>query len=97
MIAYYGTEDEDEIQSKSALGLFQRYKGELPRLVICVGERDAQEIVQGNLMFLEQHNKLRKHVPRVEVLKGHNHITYALAMGLEGDDTGPMVLEWIRS
>ncbi|KAL5363012.1 Alpha/Beta hydrolase protein [Aspergillus floccosus] len=98
MVAYYATEDDDEILSKSALGLFGGYKGEGgPELFLSVGEFDSEEIARGNLMLLEKYVKKVKRMPRFEVLMGHNHISYALALGLEGDEVGPRVLAWIES
>ncbi|KAG2418896.1 hypothetical protein HFD88_001998 [Aspergillus terreus] len=98
MVAYYATEDDDELLLKSALGHFGGYKGQGgPELFLSVGEFDSEEIVRGNLMFLEKYVQTLKRMPRFEMLMGHNHISYALAMGLEGDEIGPRVLAWIKS
>ncbi|KAF9891419.1 hypothetical protein FE257_004275 [Aspergillus nanangensis] len=96
MVEYYSTTDEQEILAKAALGAFNAtHIAQWPEIFLSVGEFDAQEIVLGNLMFLESFLRKRKRVARFEVLKGQNHISYALAIDVEGDEVGPRILDWV--
>jgi acetyl esterase/lipase len=99
MCMYYDTESDERILSQSAGAIFRRAAAnalfDVP-LYVTVGELDSEEIVKGSLMLLEDSAHLAKRLPRFQVLEGHNHISYALSMGLEGDEVGPQILQFIR-
>ncbi|VUC22932.1 unnamed protein product [Clonostachys rosea] len=99
MAKYYKSEDTEEILSNCALNLFRRL-GPVEdlgtQLYITVGEFDPEEIVKGNLMMLDALIMQIRRLPQFEVLMGHNHISYALGIGLEGDEVGPKILDFIR-
>lgn len=103
MFAYYDTESVDEVLNKTAVSLFA--SGTLkandfgqckPELHVMIGQYDSNEIVDANIRFVEAYRKKAGKMPLFEVMGGHNHISYALAIGLEGDSTGPRLLEIIR-
>lgn len=102
MEEYYGTLDHEEIQVRSALGMFRNLpavrRGEtsLPEVFVTVAEWDFEECVRGNLKFLEAYAMRTKRLPRFEVLPGHNHVSFCLSIGLPGDEVGPRIVEWVR-
>lgn len=103
MVKYYATEQDNEILSNSATGIFARSRwldGERdskPELYIMVAQNDSDEIVEANLEFVEKYRTKAKCLPRFEVLAGHNHVSYALSIGLRGDRVGPILLDVIQS
>ncbi|KJK67507.1 alpha/beta hydrolase fold [Aspergillus parasiticus SU-1] len=99
MIAYYATQDWDRILAQSALGLFNELvtaETMMPALFVTVAEFDFQECLQGNLEFMQAFSKRMKYLPTYEILPGHNHVSYCLSIGLQGDEVGPRIVEWVR-
>jgi acetyl esterase/lipase len=52
-------------------------------LLLMVGEAEADEILDGTFEFLSDYRKRFAKLPVVEVLKGHNHVSYTLGIGLD--------------
>ncbi|KAK5119145.1 hypothetical protein LTR85_007759 [Meristemomyces frigidus] len=102
MAAYHTTEHDREILSNSAVEIFARSKwfeiglDRKPNFYIMVAQNDSDEIVDANLEFVQQYRKKAKHLPLLEVLEGHNHVSYALSIGLRGDKMGPRLLDIIQ-
>ncbi|KAB8249599.1 Alpha/Beta hydrolase protein [Aspergillus flavus] len=99
MIAYYATHDLDRILAQSALGLFNELvtaETMMPALFVTVAEFDFQECLQGNQKFVRAFSKRMKYLPTYQVLPGHNHVSYCLSIGLQGDEVGPRIVEWVR-
>jgi hypothetical protein len=101
MMLYYSSDKPEEILKNSALALMKRSaffdtsRHPRPTIHIMIGQFDFDETVDANLGFVAAYRERIGHLPLVEVLEGHNHISYALAVGLEGDRTGPRLLEII--
>ncbi|KAH8881149.1 alpha/beta-hydrolase [Thozetella sp. PMI_491] len=99
MLQYYAASDEDGALKDCGLSMFRRL-GTIDafetELFITVAEFDFDECVRGNMMFLEACRLQMKRLPRFEVLHGHNHVSYALSMGLEGDEIGPKILSFVQ-
>ncbi|GKZ82328.1 hypothetical protein AnigIFM56816_007140 [Aspergillus niger] len=105
MEQYYATTDHAIIHSRSAYGIFHALAPiedadvvavPTPELFLMLAEWDFEECVQGNLDFLRLFAERRRHLPRFEVLPGHNHVSYALSIGLPGDEVGPKIADWVR-
>jgi acetyl esterase len=97
--AYTGTDNEAEILEKSSVGLFRKLdKGKkLPcEILLMLGEYDFDEIVDANLEFVQEYRKKFGRLPLLEVMKGQNHISYALGVGLDADRLGPRILEFVK-
>ncbi|CZR58654.1 uncharacterized protein PAC_08546 [Phialocephala subalpina] len=100
MIAYHGTDSEEEILAKTGVATFRTANTEdvsSSNILLMLGEFDPNEIVDGNLMFVEEYRKKFRKLPCLEVIKGHNHISYFLGIGLEGDKLGKRILNFIAS
>ncbi|KAL4887281.1 alpha/beta-hydrolase [Aspergillus karnatakaensis] len=104
MQQYYGTTSEEEILSRSPGAIFRHASDDTEHydvfgipVYVTVGELDSEEIVKGNMMFVNDSMQLVKRLPLLEVLEGHNHISYALSIGLEGDEVGPRIVRFIRN
>lgn len=93
MELYYGTEKEDEILAKSGVSIFEKSTiGSEPRLLLMVAELDSNEIVDGNIAFVNAYRKKNRRLPLLEVMEGHNHISNTLAIGLPDDAVGKRIL-----
>ena len=68
----------------------------MPALFVTVAEFDFQECLQGNQKFVRAFSKRMKYLPTYQVLPGHNHVSYCLSIGLQGDEVGPRIVEWVR-
>lgn len=104
MEQYYATTDHAIIHSRSAYGIFHSLPPvedtdvvavPTPELFLMLAEWDFEECVQGNLDFVRLYAERRGHLPRFEVLPGHNHVSYALSIGLPGDEVGPKIADWV--
>ncbi|KAL4959104.1 alpha/beta hydrolase [Aspergillus stella-maris] len=106
MELYYNTRDHKKIEALSGLGMLrrlpcnvaeseERHQTNLPELFIALADYDFTECVRGNLNFVEELTLQRGRMPRFEVWHGHNHVSYVLSIGLPGDETGPMIVEWV--
>ncbi|KAM0816016.1 putative Alpha/beta hydrolase fold-3 domain-containing protein [Seiridium cardinale] len=93
MELYHGSEKEEDILKKTGVSVFQNSTiTEEPRLLLMVAEFDSNEIVDGNLSFVDAYRKKFKRMPLFEVMPGHNHISNTLAIGLPDDATGKRIL-----
>ncbi|KAK6064979.1 hypothetical protein SCUP515_11454 [Seiridium cupressi] len=93
MELYHGSEKEQDILEKTGVSVFQNSTiTEEPRLLLMVAEFDSNEIVDGNLSFVDAYRKKFKRMPLFEVMPGHNHISNTLAIGLPDDATGKRIL-----
>lgn len=52
-------------------------------LLMMVGEAEADEILDGTFEFLGDYRKRFSKLPVLEVLKGHNHVSYTFGLGLD--------------
>lgn len=98
MVAYHGTDSEDEILAKTGVSTFRNADVEnisSSNILLMLGEYDPDEIVNGNLMFVEEYRKKFRRLPCLEVMSGHNHISYFLGIGLEGDKLGKRILDFV--
>jgi acetyl esterase len=100
MVLYHDTDRNEEILAKTAVAVFRDSTvgmEEEPRLLLMVAEFDSNEIVDGNLAFVEAYRKKFNRLPLLEVIKGHNHISKTLAIGLPEDLVGKRVLAFVMS
>ncbi|KAF8855205.1 alpha/beta-hydrolase [Acephala macrosclerotiorum] len=98
MAAYHATDSEEEILAKTGVATFRSANVKdvsSSDILLMLGEFDSNEIVDGNLMFVEEYRKTFHKLPCLEIMKGHNHISYFLGIGLEGDKLGKRILEFV--
>lgn len=57
-----------------------------------LAEFDPDEIVDGNLRFMDSFRTKFERLPVLEVMKEHIHVSYMLEVGLLGNKTGPRLL-----
>jgi acetyl esterase/lipase len=99
MLLYHQTEVEEAVVEKMSVTTFAKCEREevqnWPPALTMVGEYDPDEIVEGNMQFLAAYEQKMQRLPLLEVLDGHNHISYALGIGLEGDLVGPRILAFV--
>lgn len=93
MALYHGSENDEDILEKAGASVFQKSTiTNEPRLLLMVAEFDSNEIVNGNLKFVGAYREKFSKMPVFEVMPGHNHISYTLAMGLPSDAVGKRIL-----
>lgn len=98
MVAYHGSETEEDILNKTGVSVFRESNiTEEPRLLLMVAEFDSNEIVDGNLAFVDAYRSKYKRLPLFEVMPGHNHISNTLAIGLPDDLVGKRILAFATS
>lgn len=101
MQLYHDTVDDSEIDVRTAVKVFEMcHSSDMerwPKLLLTVGEYDSDEIVDGNLQFVEAYRTTMKRLPVLEVLADHNHISYALGLGLPDDTVGPRLLRFVQA
>ncbi|KAF7541790.1 hypothetical protein G7054_g219 [Neopestalotiopsis clavispora] len=96
MVLYHESEREEDILGKAGASVFQNSTiTEEPRLLLMVAEFDSNEIVDGNLRFVDAYRKKYSRMPLFEVMAGHNHISNILAIGLPGDAVGKRILAFL--
>lgn len=98
MLLYHNTESEDEVLSKTGVATFINADAAClasENILLMLGQLDPNEIVDGNLMFIEEYRKKLSKLPLLEIMEGHNHISYYLGLGLDNDPVGKRVLEFI--
>ncbi|RDW82764.1 hypothetical protein BP6252_03876 [Coleophoma cylindrospora] len=98
MYAYHEAITNEEVLSKTGVAQFiDSEASDLPHtnILLVLGELDPNEIVDGNLMFVDAYRKRFSRLPILEVLKGQNHISYFLGLGLDGDRLGKRILEFV--
>jgi len=101
MFAYHSTEVEAEVLAKASVSTFrtatqQDMSACSTNILLMLAEFDSNEIVDGNLMWVNEYRKKLSKLPLLEVIPGHNHISYALGIGLEGDIVGPRILSFMK-
>ncbi|KAH8682248.1 Alpha/Beta hydrolase protein [Xylariales sp. PMI_506] len=74
---------------------------ELPcEMLFFLAEYDIHtEVIAGHLEFVRDYLLRFGKLPLLEVLKGHNHVSYALGLGLDGegpDEAGPRLLRFVQ-
>lgn len=98
MFLYHETESEEEVLSKAGASSFRDSTSQnlsAENILLMLGQFDSNEIVDGNLMFVEEYRKKFSKLPLLEIIPGHNHISYYLSLGLEGNLLGRRILEFI--
>jgi hypothetical protein len=99
MQLYHDSENLEYILSKTSVSAYSRCTKEdvdkWPPILTTVGEYDPNEIVEGNLEWLNEYRRIVKRMPLWEVLEGQNHISYALSIGVEGEEVGERILRFV--
>lgn len=91
---WYNTNDAFEINGRwSAAALFREQffgtttnppRQKLPcELLLMIGEAEADEILEGTFEFVGDYRKRFTKMPLLEVMKGHNHVSYTFGLGLD--------------
>jgi acetyl esterase/lipase len=110
MKAYYGTGDSYEMAGRfSPAALFRsEFFGGAEReprrelgceVLVLWAEWEIEEIMGGNLEFFGDYRRRFGRLPRVEVMRGQNHVSYCLGLGLEGEEyerVGRRLVEFVR-
>lgn len=68
-------------------------------LLLLVAEYEADEILEGTWEFVAEYKKRFGKLPILEVLKGHNHVSYGFGLGLEAPEyerVGKRVLDAVK-
>ena len=68
-------------------------------LLLTIGEAEADEILEGTFEFVNDYRKRFAKMPVLEVLKGHNHVSYTFGLGLDDplyDAVGERLLGFIK-
>ena len=96
MMMYHNTDKAENVLDKTGVAVFQASS---PERVLAgvdflqmVAELDSDEIVNGNLRFVEAFRHKCCRMPLLEVMAGHNHISNTLEIGLPSDLVGPRIL-----
>lgn len=98
MFLYHETEKEEKVLAKTGVSVFRGSTiSKEPNLLLMVAEWDSNEIVDGNLAFVDAYRKKHQRMPLFEVMKGHNHISNTLAIGLPDDLVGKRILAFATS
>lgn len=98
MLEYHRAESEDEVMALTAVELLKSQGSETfgsRDLLLLVAEYDTDEIAQGYFLFVDAYRTKYKRFPRFEVVKGHNHLSTAYAVGLDDDYLGERVIKFI--
>ncbi|KAI1174490.1 alpha/beta-hydrolase [Nemania sp. FL0916] len=109
---YFNTPHTWELEERfSTNAIFrQAYFGDLtskPRqdlpckLLVVMAEMELDEVAYGNLEFMKLFRDRTDRFPPLHILKGHNHVSYVMGLGLEKknedeDDFGSVTLRFIR-
>lgn len=97
MMEWFQTDKPYEVNARwSPLALFRREffgttekagRDKFPcELLMMVGELEADEILEGTWEFVADYKKRFGKLPLLEVMKGHNHVSYCFGFGLEDPD-----------
>lgn len=102
MFAYHSTEIESEVLAKTSVATFRSAsQKDLDccdgNFLVLLAEFDFDEIVDGNLLWVEAYRERMGRLPVVEVMKGQNHVSSCLGIGLEGNVLGPRILRFVRA
>ncbi|KAJ3536828.1 hypothetical protein NM208_g6486 [Fusarium decemcellulare] len=100
MRQYHRTDRHEDITAKMAVNLFEKCTTEevdnWPPVLQMLAEFDPDEIVDGNLRFVDAFRKKMQRIPRLEVMKGHNHVSYVLGVGLPENTIGARLLAFVH-
>lgn len=94
MMSWFQTDRPHEVNARfGPLALFQQEfwggqeragrEGFPCELLLMVGEYEADEILEGTWEFVAAYKRRFGKIPVLEVLKGQNHISYCLGLGLQ--------------
>lgn len=65
-----------------------------------VGELDMEEATEGTFLFVTEFQKRFGKLPLLEVLRGHNHVSYCFGLGIEEDpiyeEAGKRLLDYVE-
>jgi acetyl esterase/lipase len=107
---YFQMDDKAEIASRWGPGALFRQEffgshDKVPRkelpcdLLVLWAEWEFEEIIAGSLEWFGDYRRRFRRLPVVEVMKGHNHVSYCFGLGLEAEEyerTGRRLVEFIR-
>lgn len=110
MLDWYSTDKLYEVNNRwSPAAVFrEQYFGttktapreKLPcELLVQVGEWEVDEILAGTWEFVSDYKKRFGKLPLFEVIKGHNHLSYAMGLGLQDPDLdrfGRRLLDFVQ-
>ncbi|KAL7911413.1 Alpha/Beta hydrolase protein [Trichoderma velutinum] len=100
MQQYHRTDQLEEIEANMGLSLFEKCAKEevedWPSVLLMLAEFDSDEIVDGNLRFVDAFRKKIQRLPVLEIMKGHNHISYCLGIGLPDNAIGERLLAFVH-
>lgn len=68
-------------------------------VLVQVGEYEVDEILAGTWEFVRDYRKRFGKLPLFETIKGHNHLSYAMGLGLEDPDLnrfGQRILAFVK-
>lgn len=97
MLDWFQTDKTFEVNGRyGPLALFRQQffgtTGSAPRegfpceLLMLVGEFEADEILEGTWEFVADYKKRFGKLPILEVMKGHNHVSYSFGLGLDAPE-----------
>ncbi|KAH6954119.1 hypothetical protein HG530_015872 [Fusarium avenaceum] len=99
MERYHRTDRHEEIKLKTSVSLFENVTKEevedWPPVLLMLAEFDPDEIVDGNLRFVEAFRAKTQRLPLLEVMKGHNHVSYSLGIGLPENTIGQRLVAFV--
>lgn len=107
---YFQTDDKGEIATRWGPGALFRQeffgshdrapRGALPcELLVLWAEWEFEEIMAGSLEWFGDYRRRFRRLPAVEVMRGHNHVSYCFGLGLEAEEyerTGRRLVEFVR-
>lgn len=107
---WYNTDNVFELNGRfSPAALFRQHffgtgsvkpREALPcEFLMLVGDHDATEILDGTWEFVGDYRKRFGRLPVLEVMKGHNHVSYVFGLGLDDPEyqkVGTRILEFVK-
>lgn len=110
MMDWYRTDNVFEVNGRWAPGAIFREqffgttaaapRDKLPcEMLLQVGEWEADEILAGTWEFVSDYKKRFGKLPLLEVIKGHNHLSYVIGLGLDEPDLerfGRRILDFVH-
>lgn len=107
---YFQTDDKAELASRWGPGALFRQEffgrhDKAPRkklpceLLVLWAEWEFEEIMAGSLEWFGDYRKRFRRLPLVEVMKGHNHVSYCFGLGLEAEEyerVGRRLVEFVK-
>lgn len=110
MKEYYGTDSRFEMAARwSPAALFRQEffgtRDRAPRdgmpceVLVLWAEWEIEEIMGGNMEWFADYRRRFGRLPLVEVMKGQNHVSYCMGLGLEGEEyerVGRRLVEFVK-